>query len=105
MNIQQTDFTKYFEYPIVYDSMTTDENGTVPGSTQECVGNHTEMTDKQTGTETKKWTFTDAVKKGRLPQDLLSKGPVGQLNELYGKELNRLGRSSCPPEAHNLVKF
>ena len=58
------------------------------------VGKHTERTDKQTGTETKKRTFTDAVKKGRLPQDLLSKGPVEQLNEVYGKELNRLGRAS-----------
>ena len=50
MNIQQTDFPKYFEYPIAYDSMTTGDNGTVPGSTQECVGKHTEQTDKQTGT-------------------------------------------------------
>ena len=58
------------------------------------VGKHTEMIDKQTGMETKKRTFTDAVKKGRLPQDLLSKGPVEQLNEVYGKELNRLGRAS-----------
>ena len=76
MNIQQTDFPKYFEYPIAYDSMTTSDNGTVPGSTQECVGKHKEITDKQTVTETKKRTFTDAVKKGMLPQDLLSKGPV-----------------------------
>ena len=53
-----------------------------------------EMTDKQTGTETKKRTFTDAVKKGRLPQALLSKVPVEQLNEVYGKELNMLGRAS-----------
>ena len=51
----------------------------------QCVGKHTEMADKQTGTETKKRTFTDAVKKGRLPQDLLSKGTVEQLNEVYGK--------------------
>ena len=51
MNIQQADFPKYFEYPIAYDSMTTSDNGTVPGSTQECVGKNTEMTDKQTGTE------------------------------------------------------
>ena len=58
------------------------------------VGKHTEMTDKQTGTETKRRTFTDAVKNGRLPQDLLSKGPVEQLNEVYGKELNRLGIAS-----------
>ena len=63
------------------------------------------MTDKQTGTETKKRTFTDAVKKGRLPQDMLSKGPVEQLNEAYGKELNRLWIASWPPEAHNLVKL
>ena len=68
-------------------------------------GKHTELTDKQTGTEIKKRTFTDAVKRGRLPQDLLSKGPVEQLNEVYGKELNRLGRASWPPEAHNLVKL
>ena len=53
--------------------MTPGENGTVPGSTQECVGKRSEMTDNQTGTETKRRTFTDAVKKGRLPQDLLSK--------------------------------
>ena len=52
------------------------------------------MTDKQTGTETKTRTFTDAIKKGRLPQDLMSKGPVEQLNGVYGKELNRLGRAS-----------
>ena len=94
INIQQTDFPKYFEYPIAYDSMTTVDNGTVSGSTQECVGKHTEITDKQTGTETKKRTFTDAVKKGRLPQDLLSKGTVEHLNEVYGKELKRLGRAS-----------
>ena len=53
-------------------------------------GKRKEMTDTQTGTETKKLTFTDAVKNGRLPQDLLSKGPVEQLDEVYGKELNRL---------------
>ena len=53
MNIKQTDFPKYSEYPIAYDSMTTGDNGTMPGSTQECVGKHTELTDKQTGTETK----------------------------------------------------
>ena len=52
------------------------------------------MTDKQTVTETKKRTLTYDVKKGRLPQDLLSKGPVEQLNEIYGKELNMLGRAS-----------
>ena len=39
MNIQQTDFPQYFEYPIAYDSMTTGDHGTVTGSTQECVGN------------------------------------------------------------------
>ena len=38
MNIQQTDFPKYSGYPIAYESMTTGDNGTVPGSTQECVG-------------------------------------------------------------------
>ena len=58
------------------------------------IGKHTEITYKQTGTETKKRTFTDAVKKGRLTQDILSKGPVEQLNEVYGQELNRLGRAS-----------
>ena len=41
MNIQQTDFPQYFEYPIAYNSMTTADNGTVPGSTQEFVGKHT----------------------------------------------------------------
>ena len=46
MNIQQTGFPKYFEYLIAYDSMTTGDNGTVPGSTQECVGKQMEMTDK-----------------------------------------------------------
>ena len=50
--------------------------------------------DRQTDGYRKKRTFTDAVKKGRIPQDLLSKGPVEQLNEVYGKELNRLGRAS-----------
>ena len=105
MKNQQTDFPKYFEYPIAFDSMTTGDNGTVTGSTHECVGKHTEMTDKHTGTETKKRTFTDALKKGRLPQDMLSKGPVEQLNEVYGKELNRLGRAFRPPESHNLVKL
>ena len=58
------------------------------------VGKHTELTDKQTGMEIKKRTFTDAVKKGRLPHDLLNKGPVEQLKELFGKELNRSGRAS-----------
>ena len=43
------------------------------------VGKHTEHTDKQTGTKNKKRTITDAVKKGRLPWDLLNKGPVEQL--------------------------
>ena len=94
MNIQQTDFPKYFEYPIAYGSMTTGENGTVPGSTQECVGKHTKLTDKQTEMETQKRTFTDVIKKGKLPRDLLNKGPVEQLKELFGKELNRLGRAS-----------
>ena len=63
------------------------------------------MTDKQTGTETERRMFTDAVKKWRLPEDLLNKGPVEQLNEVYGKELTRLGRASWPPEARNLVKL
>ena len=85
MNIQQTDFPNYFEYPIAYDSITTGGNVTVPGLTQECVGKHTELTDKQTGTETKKLTFTDVIKKGRLPRDLLSKGPVEQQKEVFGK--------------------
>ena len=94
MNIQQTDFPKYFEYPIAYYSMTTGDNVTVPGSTQECVGKHTEVTDKQTGTEIKKRAFIDAVKKVRIPRDLLNKGPLEQLKELYGKELKKLGRAS-----------
>ena len=40
------------------------------------------MTNKQTGTEIKKQTFTDAVKKGGLPQDLLSKGTVEQPKDM-----------------------
>ena len=40
------------------------------------VGKHTELTDKQMGTENKKRTFTDIIKKGKLPRDLLNKGPV-----------------------------
>ena len=94
MNIQQTDFPKYFEYPIAYDSITTGENGTMPGSTQECVGKHIELTDKQTGTEIKKRTFADVIKKGRLPRDLLNKGPLEQLKEIFGKEFHRSGRAS-----------
>ena len=94
MNIQQTDFSKYFEYPIAYDSISTGDNGTMPGSMQESVGKHTKLTDKQTCTETKKRTFTDVIKKGKLPRDLLNKVPVEELKEVYGKELNRLGRSS-----------
>ena len=58
------------------------------------VGKHTKLTDKQMGTETKKRTFTDFIKKGKLPHDILNKGPVEQLKELFGKELNRLGRAS-----------
>ena len=58
------------------------------------VGKHIELTDKQTGTETKKRTFTDVINKGNLPRDMLSKGPVEQLKELFGKELNRSGRAS-----------
>ena len=54
----------------------------------------TKLTDKQTGIETQKWTFTDVIKKGKLPRDLLNKRPVEQLKELFGKELNRLGRVS-----------
>ena len=42
------------------------------------VGKHIELTDKQTGTETKKRTFTDVINKGNLPRDMLSKGPVEQ---------------------------
>ena len=94
MNIQQTDFPQYFEYSIAYDSMTTGDTGTVPGSTQECVGKHTKLTDKQAGMEIKKRMFIDIIKKGKLPRDLLNKGPVEQLIEVFGKELNRLGRSS-----------
>ena len=33
--------------------MTTGDNGTVPVSTQECVGKHTDLTDKHKGMETK----------------------------------------------------
>ena len=58
------------------------------------VGKHTELTDKQMGTENKKRTFTDIIKKGKLPRDLLNKGPVEQLKEVFGKELNRSGRAS-----------
>ena len=94
INIQQTDFPKYFKYPIAYDSMTTGDNGTVPGSMQEFFGKHTKLTDKQTGLETQKRTFTDVIKKGKLPRDLLNKGPVEQSKEVFGKELNRLGRAS-----------
>ena len=94
VNIQQTDFPQYFEYPIAYDSMTIGDNGTVPGSTQECVGKHTKLTDKQMGAETKKRTFTDVIKKGKVPCDKLNKGPVEQLNEVFGKELYRRRRAS-----------
>ena len=69
------------------------------------VGKHTELIYKQTGTETEKRTFTDVIKKGKLSQDLLNKVPVEQLKEVFGKELNRSGRASLPPEAHNLVKL
>ena len=79
MNIQQTDFPQYFEYPVAYDSMTTGDNGTMPGSTQEYVEKHTTLTDKQTGVETQKRTFTDVIKKGKLTRDLLNKGPLEQL--------------------------
>ena len=58
------------------------------------VGKHMKLTDKQTGTETKKRTFTDVIKKEKLPFDLLNKVPVKQLKEVFGKELNRLGRAS-----------
>ena len=44
--------------------------------------------------ETQKRTFTDVIKKGKLPRDLLNKGPVEQLKEVFVKELNRLGRAS-----------
>ena len=43
------------------------------------VGKHTKQTDKQTGTETQKWTFTDVIKKGKLTRDLLNKGSLEQL--------------------------
>ena len=58
------------------------------------VGKHTKLIDKQTEKETKKRTFTDVIKKGKLPRDLLNKVPVKQLKEVFGKELNRLGRAS-----------
>ena len=62
--------------------MTTGDNGTVPGSKQKCVGKHIELTDKQTGTETKKRTFKDVIKKGRLPRDMMNKGPAEQLKSI-----------------------
>ena len=65
--------------------------GRIPGNS---VGKHKELTDKQTDTETKKWNFIDIIKKGKLPRDLLNKGPVEELKEVYGKELNRSGRAS-----------
>ena len=58
------------------------------------VGKHTRMTDKQTGMDTKKRTFTDVIKKGKLPRDLLNKVSVEKLKEVFGKELNRLWRAS-----------
>ena len=61
---------------------------------QRGVGKHTKLTDKQTGIETQNWTFTDVIKKGKLPRDLLNKRPVEQLKYVFGKELNRLGRAS-----------
>ena len=63
-------------------------------TSQVSVGKHTELTNKQTGTETKKRTFTDVIKKEKLPRDLLNKGPVEQLIEAFGKELHRSGRAS-----------
>ena len=68
-------------------------------------GKHTELTDKQTGTEIKKRTFIDAIKKGRLLWDLLNKGPVEQIKEVFGKDSNMLGRASWPTEGNNLVKL
>ena len=44
--------------------------------------------------ETQKRTFTDVIKKGKLPCDIQNKGPVEKLKEVFGKELNRLGRTS-----------
>ena len=58
------------------------------------VGKHTKLTEKQTGMETQKRTFIDVIKKGKLPHDLLNKGPVEKLKEVFGKELNRIGRAS-----------
>ena len=46
------------------------------------------------GTETKKRTFTDVIKKGKLPHDLMNKEPVDQTKEVFGEELNRLGIAS-----------
>ena len=40
------------------------------------VGKHTELTDKQTGTETKKRTFIDVIKKIKLPLVPYSADPV-----------------------------
>ena len=58
------------------------------------VGKHTKLTDRQTEMETQKRTFTDVLKKGKLPRDLLNKGPVEQLKEVLGKEIIKLGRAS-----------
>ena len=44
--------------------------------------------------ETKKRAFTDIIKKGKIPLALLNKGPVEQLKEVFGTELNRIGRAS-----------
>ena len=63
-------------------------------SNKPSVGKHTKLTDKQTGMETQKWTFIDVIKKRKLPRNLLNKGPVEQLKEVFGKELNKLVRAS-----------
>ena len=38
--------------------------------------------------------FTDVIKKGKLPRGILNKVPVEHLKEVFGKELDRLGRAS-----------
>ena len=58
------------------------------------VGKHTKLTDKQTGMETQKRTFTDVIKKVKLPRDILNKVPAEQLKEVFGKELKRIGIAS-----------
>ena len=73
---------------------TTTQHSPSPTVSTPSVGKHTKLTDKQTGMDNKKRTFTDVIKKGKLPRDLLNKRPAEQLKEVFGNELNRLGRAS-----------